>query len=71
MAIFDNIGALSAAPLLAHSLTYGLNKGNVLIGLPFFIVATMYGVSGISVWSLRASATNWGIGKPVKDNLLI
>lgn len=54
MAILDSIGALASTPLLAYSFSYGLSKGGLLIGLPFFIVATMYCVSGVSGWSLEA-----------------
>lgn len=54
MAILDSIGALASTPLLAYSFSYGLSKGGLLIGLPFFIVATMYCISGVSAWSLEA-----------------
>lgn len=56
MVIFDSIGALTATPLLAYSFSYGISKGGMLIGLPFFIVAVMYCISGVSVWCLRARA---------------
>ncbi|QDS76647.1 hypothetical protein FKW77_008143 [Venturia effusa] len=54
MAIFDSIGALTATPLLAYSFSYGISKGGMLIGLPFFIVAIIYCISGVSVWTLKA-----------------
>ncbi|RDI82394.1 hypothetical protein Vi05172_g7742 [Venturia inaequalis] len=58
MAIFDSIGALTATPLLAYSFSYGISKGGMLIGLPFFIVAGMYCISGVSVWCLNARLEN-------------
>jgi len=71
MAMIDSIGALSATPLLAYSFAYGLSKGGMLIGLPFFIVAGMYCISGISVWSLKArAATEIGKDSSEEETLL-
>lgn len=56
--VFDSIGALLGAPLLALSFSAGIEKGGLLLGLPFYCAAGVYALSGISIWSLTAPTDN-------------
>jgi hypothetical protein len=51
--VFDSIGAMAGSPLLNLGLKKGLEMGGMAAGLPFFIGAMIYAISGISIWSLR------------------
>jgi hypothetical protein len=56
--VFDSIGGLIGAPLLALSFSAGINKGGLLMGLPFYCAAVIYGLSGVSIWSLKPPTHN-------------
>lgn len=47
------IGSLIAAPLLQFTLAIGIQAGGMLIGLPFFVIAAMYGINTVLVWALK------------------
>ena len=47
------IGALTTAPLLQLSLAFGIQKGGAVIGLPFFVIAALYGINSVLVWALK------------------
>jgi hypothetical protein len=48
------IGSLLAAPSLQLSLAAGIRVGGMLLGLPFFVIAALYGLNTILIWCLRA-----------------
>jgi MFS-type transporter involved in bile tolerance (Atg22 family) len=52
VAIFEGIGALVATPALAEALSLGIKWGGYATGLPFFIVALLWLLSGIITWTL-------------------
>lgn len=45
LAVGESMTLLSAAPLMQLAFSFGLQKGGLLISLPFFIVASLYGGS--------------------------
>lgn len=47
------IGSLIASPLLQLSLSIGIRAGGMMVGLPFFVIAALYGLNTILVWCLR------------------
>lgn len=47
------IGQLIASPLLQFTLAIGIKVGGMAIGLPFFIIAVMYGLNTVLVWALK------------------
>jgi hypothetical protein len=47
------IGNLFAAPLLQLTLSAGIRVGGMLLGLPFFVVAALYGLNTVLVWCLQ------------------
>jgi MFS-type transporter involved in bile tolerance (Atg22 family) len=53
IAIVDAIGSLIAPPFFGWSLAAGLKPDAKVKGLPFVLAALMYGISAISVWSIR------------------
>ena len=42
MAVFEGMAALSAAPILQMSFSWGLQIGGLMVSLPFFITAVFY-----------------------------
>lgn len=48
------IGSLFAAPLLQVTLALGIRAGGMLMGLPFFVDAFLYGLNSILVWCIRS-----------------
>jgi MFS-type transporter involved in bile tolerance (Atg22 family) len=57
--VFESVGALIGSPLLALAFSAGISKGGMLTGLPFFCAAVIYGVSGLSIWSLKVPGTSY------------
>lgn len=49
----DSVGSLCASPVLALAFSAGLKVGGLLAGLPFLVAAFLYGISALSVWSIR------------------
>ncbi|GKZ27451.1 hypothetical protein AbraIFM66951_005296 [Aspergillus brasiliensis] len=48
--VLDALGSLAAAPLMAYMLSMGIEAGGFAMGLPFFLAAVLYAVSGAGVW---------------------
>ena len=68
--VFDSIGQLAGAPLLALSFKYGIKKGGLLFGLPFYCAAGIYIVSGISIWVLKPpEKTRYEEGNGEQENM--
>jgi hypothetical protein len=53
VSFMDNIGLTAAGPLLAKSLSIGLNLGGAWIGLPFLFAALMFSFSSAILWTFR------------------
>ncbi|PYH35598.1 MFS general substrate transporter [Aspergillus neoniger CBS 115656] len=51
--VLDALGSLAAAPLMAYMLSLGIKTGGMAMGLPFFLAAILYAVSGAGVWLAR------------------
>lgn len=51
--VFESVGALVGSPLLALAFSTGIRRGGIMTGLPFFCAAIIYGVSALSIWSLK------------------
>jgi hypothetical protein len=55
MTQFSSIGSLIGVPALALTFSTGINIGGFALGLPFFFAATMYALSGLSIWSINSA----------------
>jgi hypothetical protein len=62
--VFESIGALIGSPLLALAFSAGISKGGILTGLPFYCAAVIYGMSGLSIWWLKAPEASY---RPLRD----
>ncbi|KAI1974976.1 hypothetical protein LOZ56_001004, partial [Ophidiomyces ophidiicola] len=51
LAVVSIAGTLVASPLLAATFRFGMSIGGAGLGLPFFVGAAFFLVSGIGVWS--------------------
>lgn len=51
LAVVSIAGTLAASPLLAATFKLGMSIGGAGLGLPFFVGAAFFVVSGIGVWS--------------------
>jgi MFS-type transporter involved in bile tolerance (Atg22 family) len=60
--MIDSIGTLIATPLVTVAFAFGVRRGGLLMGLPFFIVGGLYLFSGIMTWRLE-------VGKGDKEDL--
>jgi hypothetical protein len=56
--VFDSVGAMFGAPILAWTFAAGIKTGGLALGLPFFCAAAIYALSGVSIWSLSPPAHN-------------
>ncbi|KIW04569.1 hypothetical protein, variant 1 [Verruconis gallopava] len=48
------IGNLFASAVLQLTLAVGIRAGGMLVGLPFFLIASLYGINVLLVWCLRS-----------------
>jgi MFS family permease len=55
ISVFSSVGMLVGSPILGYAFALGIRKGGTAIGLPFFCAAVLYGVAGLSIWSITAS----------------
>jgi hypothetical protein len=53
MGLAGTFGTLTGALFLGLSLSKGIDLGGIWLGLPFFIGAASYFLSGLTVWSIR------------------
>jgi hypothetical protein len=63
ISFFTSLGALPGEPLMALAFAAGIGSGNgIAQGLPFFVAAALYLVSGFGIWFLKAprNTTNEG-----------
>lgn len=52
LSVFANLGGLIGTPLIGLIFSAGIRKGGAAMGLPFFVGAALYFLSGLSVWFL-------------------
>lgn len=50
MALFEGTAVLGAAPLLGLTFSAGVELGGLVVGLPFFVSAGIYGLGALGVW---------------------
>lgn len=53
ISIFTSLGAMTGAPLMALTFAAGIGRSGVPRGLPFFVGAALYFISGFGVWFLK------------------
>jgi hypothetical protein len=46
---------LTATPLVTIAFSLGVRTGDLLMGLPFFIVVVLYTFSGVVTWCLKGT----------------
>lgn len=53
--LFTDLGAVLGEPLMALVLAAGIGAGKgIAMGLPFFLGAALYFISGLCIWFLKA-----------------
>lgn len=53
IALFEGLSGFILPPLLGYAFSFGLVKGGLVVSLPFFIVASIYGLGFFAVCSIR------------------
>jgi len=51
--MIDSVGTLVATPLVTVAFAFGVRRGGLLMGLPFFIIGGLYLFSGVMTWRLE------------------
>ena len=60
--MIDSVGTLVATPLVTIAFSFGVRRGGLLMGLPFFVVGALFAICGVVTWSL-------GVGKEEKEDV--
>lgn len=47
--VFEGVAVMLASPILHMFFSWGIHMGGILISLPFYIAACLYGMAGIAL----------------------
>ncbi|CAN8097742.1 unnamed protein product [Discula destructiva] len=53
IALFEGLSGFIVPPLLGYAFSIGLGLGGLAMSIPFFIVASIYGLGFLLVWSIK------------------
>jgi MFS family permease len=63
VSILDMVGTLVAGPSLSKLFTWGLEKGDIWTGVPFWFAGVLFALVGVLLWSVKIGKMDEACGE--------